>query len=195
MNNYNKAWNIYFDVPEQIHDSAKTARSQIPRVAKYIQTLNIEKNIKVFDIGCGKHNSLFKNFLEELGFSYYGVDPFNKSKSDNENAIKICGGSQSDIVCINNVFNVIKEKEIWLSILEQAKDAMSKNGMLLIQVYEGTMTKSEKEMGITKLSPIETRDGWQNRFKIEEYLETVKAIFPNAEIIKSKYGKFIISHS
>jgi hypothetical protein len=192
-NNYNEVWDVYFNCPEQMHDSAKTARNQIPRVAKYIRYLNLEKNSKVFDIGCGKHNALFKGFVEDLGLDYYGVDPFNKSKEENNYAIQVCGNKSANVVCINNVLNVIKEQEIWISILKQANNAISENGLLLIQVYEGTKTKSEKEMGIKTLEPIETRDGWQNRMKIEEYLDVVTKIFPNAKIINTKFGKFISS--
>ncbi len=191
---YNSVWSVYFESNNQTHDSAKTARNQIPRVAKYIASLELPESSIVLDIGCGNHNSLFEKYIVDNGLKYYGIDPFNKSSENNTNAINVCSEGKTDLVCINNVFNVIQEKFIWNSILFQAKNALSENGKLVIQVYEGVPTKEEKEKGIKELKPIQTRDGWQNRFKIKEYLSEVKKVFSNAEIISTKNGKFIIAN-
>lgn len=190
--NKNKVWSVYFEETNQIHDSAKTARNQVPRVAKYIESLNLPQSSIVLDIGCGKHNNLFEQYILDIGLQYYGIDPFNKSMKINLHAIDICAEGKSDLVCINNVFNVIKEKHIWHSILLQAKNALKENGHLIIQVYEGVQTKEERENKIKDLKPIQTRDGWQNRLKIEKYLVEVQSVFPSAKVISSKNGKFII---
>lgn len=187
-------WGSYLDETSQVHDSAKTARQQLPRVAKYIGNMQLNKDSTILDIGCGKFNSRIKDFIENIEQKYYGIDPFNKDRNENLNVIKKCMNGNADIICINNVFNVIKEKEIWNNILLQAKNALCpQNGVLLIQVYEGVPNKKEKENNINKLTPIKTRDGWQNRMKIEVYLEFVKSVFSNAKIINTKLsGKLII---
>ena len=156
--------------------------------------MQLDKKSIILDIGCGKFNSRIKDYIENKKHIYYGIDPFNKDKNENLSVIKKCMNGNADIICINNVFNVIKEKEIWQNILLQAKNALCpQNGIVLIQIYEGVLNKSEKDNNINKLTPIKTRDGWQNRMKAEVYLDFIKNVFGNAKIINTKLsGKLII---
>ena len=53
--------------------------------------------------------------------------------------------------------------------------------------------KKEKKEGVMKKTPIETRYGWQNRMKTEEYLESVNSLFDYCHIENNKRGKIIIA--
>jgi hypothetical protein len=57
-------------------------------------------------------------------------------------------------------------------VLEQAKDAVKEKGKVYISVYEGDRTGNGRP----------TSKGWQRNQKIEDYLETVKQVFPEARI-------------
>ena len=72
-------------------------------------------------------------------------------------------------------------------------------GLLLIIVYEGEKTKEErnveKDTGakIKNLTPIKTRDGWQNRMKAEDYLTEIKDVFPNTILVSKNGSKMLVS--
>lgn len=183
----------------QSFTSKKTARCQIPKSIKIIRNLNFQKNQKLLDIGCGSSNFLYKKEVESIGLKYYGCDPFNKLQSENLKSISACNNGNAHIVTLNNVLNTIKEKNIWIEILNQAKMAVNKdNGKVLILTYEGAKLseelKKEIETGkkMKKLMPTETRDGWQNRMKTEEYLPYVNEVFPEARIYRNNGVKIII---
>ena len=174
-----ECWNSYYE-PETINQtisSASTSRSQLPRTAKFIQNFNLQrKGETLLDIGCGHKNEKFIEFLNNLGFDYYGCDLFNQPANVNHKAIEHCKNGNADIITINNVFNTIKEDEIIISLLEQAKNALNnEHGILNILTYEGEKNKNDKKLEEEAgkklpLQPIETRDGYQRRQKTEEYM-------------------------
>lgn len=43
------------------------------------------------------------------------------------------------------------------------------------------------------MTPIKTRDGWQNRMKTAEYLPEVEKVFPNSKLISIPNGKAIVA--
>jgi len=195
-------WDIYLENKIiQSESSAKTARLQSPRSIKLIEEFGINKDYKkLLDIGCGSGNSINKEAIESMGMSYEGCDPFNKSKVENLKALKSRWGEQTDVVTLNNVLNTIPEENARKSVLRQAKDAMRVDkGLLLIIVYEGEKTKEErnveKDTGakIKNLTPIKTRDGWQNRMKAEDYLTEIKDVFPNTILVSKNGSKMLVS--
>jgi hypothetical protein len=191
-----KTWGVYFNDVNQKYTSHKTARFQIPRVIHKIKSLNPKflTNKKLLDIGCGNGNEKFKKEIENLNVDYYGCDPFNQTFENNINSIFCNMKGQADFVTLNNVLNTIKEKDVWYSILKQAKDSLNvTSGILFIIIYEGVLTKKEKNEGVIKKTPIETKCGWQNRMKTEEYLESVNSIFDYCYIENNKRGKIIIA--
>jgi hypothetical protein len=199
-------WATYLnqEVKEIIQEitSKKTARIQKPRTLKMIGQMGLnDKDLTLLDIGCGIGSDVFSTELESLNknITYNGCDPFNKTKNENLKSILACAGGKSDIVTINNVLNTIPEAEVWESILNQAKDAVNENsGVVMIIVYEGEKNSiekaKEKEIGEKiPLTPIKTRDGWQNRMKTEKYMDKISSVFPNTELIKTSAGKVILA--
>jgi hypothetical protein len=195
----NDIW-LEYKIPsthKQEYTSKNTARMQMPRVFRLLDTLRKEcLGNRLLDIGCGNKNQLFKASVEKLGFLYFGCDLFNKSKSENLQAIKYRANGQSDVVVLSNVLNTIKEEEVRLRVLRQCENALApRKSLLIISVYEGALTSLEKieNKPVNELTPIKTRDGWQNRFKTERYLEQITSVFPNTLLLKTQFGKFVLS--
>ncbi|UKA05029.1 class I SAM-dependent methyltransferase [Photobacterium damselae] len=186
---------------EQEFSSRKTSRKQIPRTAHILKHSNLIKNGTVMlDLGCGKFKELMHEFVRSFGGLYYGVDPYNVSHLENLESLSACAGGKSDVVTISNVLNVIKEESIQSQIIHQAYDALKVGGTLVVVIYEGVKTKHEKEndeqSGVkSKMTPIITRDGYQQRKETLEYLPIIQRYFPTAQMknISKNGGKAIIA--
>lgn len=192
-----KEWSVYLsEETGQEITSAKTARMQRPRTFKVIESLNFEKGSILLDVGCGNGNAIYQEAIESIGLDYNGCDPFNKSTKENMNSIKKCMNGKTDIVTLNNVLNTVSQEEIRNSILKQCKNALNKEtGLLFVLIYEGTLSKQEKDSGMTlkTMTPKKTRDGWQNRWKTEKYFEEVSSVFENVKIVTLKNVKVIMA--
>lgn len=196
----NDIWGVYTgeDMVQSI-SSAGTARLQMPRTYQIIKELDIQKEgALLLDIGCGNGNERFASELAVFGVDYNGCDPFNKSQLENIDSISKCANGKSDIVTLNNVLNTIPEKKVWIDILNQAKDAANDDGLVMILIYEGEKLSSEKRIeketgNKIDLFPIKTRDGWQNRMKAKEYMDTIKSVFKNSKLINTNSGKIILA--
>lgn len=196
-------WDTYYDkeLSNQEITSASTARLQRPRTLKVMREANlIEQGNILLDVGCGSGNKYFKEENIDMGFDYNGCDPFNQSKEKNLESIEKCMNSNSNIVTLNNVLNTIKEKDVRLSILSQCENALNEeNGVLLILIYEGSKTVSEKRIELEtmiklkELSPLKTRDGWQNRSPISSYLSEVEQVFDFVKLISVNGVKLIVA--
>lgn len=200
-NTIDQVWDIYTQNNiEQSVSSAKTARIQIPRSYKFIEEQKLNENKPILlDIGCGIGNKEFSEKLNNLGVQYHGCDPFNQTQENNLKSIKTCMNGKADLVTLNSVLNTIPEKEVWNGILKQAENALNpETGLLTVVIYEGEKLSSEKkrekeeEIKI-EMTPIKTRDGWQNRMKTAEYLPEVKKVFPNSRLISIPNGKAIVA--
>jgi 2-polyprenyl-3-methyl-5-hydroxy-6-metoxy-1,4-benzoquinol methylase len=198
--NIPKEWELYVHENfEQSVSSAKTARVQIPRSFNFIEAKLNHNNPILLDIGCGVGNKIFSEKLESIGVNYNGCDPFNQSNEYNLKSINTCMNGQADIVTLNSVLNTIPEPQVWNSILLQAHNALKENtGILSVIIYEGDKTAQERKEELakgvkTELTPIKTRDGWQNRMKTAEYLPEIRKIFPNSEVVTLQNGKAIVA--
>lgn len=166
-------------------DSKKTARNQLPKIRHALSALDFGDvaRPRVFDIGCGKP-AKFRLWCEDNGFAYFGYDPHNQTRLTNEVCLEIVKRHPPHVVTISNVLNVVKERDDRIAILKQADEALKNGGFVLITVYEGDGKK--KGAG-------ETRDGWQNRWPLEFYLDECEEVFGGTYVtVERKNGvKFI----
>jgi hypothetical protein len=133
------------------------------------------------DIGGGRHDKVIEA-LAEHGVENRIIDPFNRSKEYNQENLdktKMEGGA--DTATASNVLNVIKEKENRNTVIRQLHDILKPDGTAIISIYEGN--KSGKG------APTQKGESWQNNLKAVEYLDEVKAVFPEAKVV----GSFIIA--
>ena len=161
--------------PNQNISSAGTSiNSSKPAEAftKLLKKDAFKKGSKNLDIGGGKFDNVNTLLKDKAGATNVVYDPFNRTKAHNAKVVKKMAGGRSDTVTINNTLNVIEDTPNQIRVLEQAKDAVKKDGKVYISVYEGDRTGTGRP----------TSKGWQRHQKVEDYLETVKQVFPNARI-------------
>jgi hypothetical protein len=124
------------------------------------------------DVGGGKFDNAVK-FLESQGVEGHVYDPFNRTEEHNKEVMARAGKEQSDTASLFNVLNVIREPEYRRSALETAHGSLKPGGRLFVSVYEGDRSRKGRK---TK------SDAWQNNLPLQDYLEEIKQLFPDAVI-------------
>lgn len=170
--NTNSVWNE----PTQAITSADTSINSSKLPAAFTQ-LNKEGAFKKgsvnIDIGGGRFNNA-DDLLQKSDATNLVYDPFNRTKAHNANVVDAVSGGNADTATINNVLNVIDGEANQLKVLNQAKDAVKKDGEVFISVYQGVGD------GVGKT----TSKGFQQNKKTKDYLELVREVFPDAELKK-----------
>lgn len=140
----------------------------MPKTIKKIEHL-LQSGQKWADIGGGKFNNVKQHF-ESLGVDLFIYDPFNRTKEHNEYIVNNIANSQCDGVMINNVLNVILEKENRKQVINQAFDCLKPGGIAYFKIYEGNCS------GITKTATNNSASAQLNQ-PTYFYLEEIQEIF------------------
>ena len=163
-----------WDDPIQAITSADTSVNK-SNTAEAFTTLTKEKAFKKgsvnIDIGGGKFDNA-DELLQKSDATNLVYDPFNRTKAHNANVVNEVAGGNADTATLNNVLNVIDGEANQLKALNQAKDAVKKDGEIFISVYKG------KGDGVGRV----TSKGYQQDKKAEDYLDLVRKVFPNATL-------------
>jgi len=167
----------YYLKEDQEFSSAKTSIPQVAELHKRLFNSGVYQDGQIIlDWGGGAFNRA-KDFVEsqkDVKFLIY--DPFNRDESHNKESLNIVsqhGGA--DIITLANVLNVIKEREIRISVLKDLKKYLK--GKLYISVYSAARNKDYKETEDWVGQP--TIKGWQNAQPIVFYIPEVKEVFSN----------------
>lgn len=126
------------------------------------------KYTTIFDYGCGRYDENM-NFATENDFVWFGVDPYNRSVEWNKaniNEMKTWGDAP-DIIMLNNVLNVVKEKFVIEHIVGQVYNYAGENTDVYITIYEGDKS------GIGKV----TSKGYQRNEKLINYRDYICKFF------------------
>lgn len=163
-------------MPIPKHVSAKTCIKQIPAGFRIVDKyFGWKPNTINLDIGGGKYE-LMTEALKEKGVDNLVFDPYNRTQKHNEDVLKACRLFGANTVTIFNVLNVIEEYEMQINVLNLALEAVRDSGIVFVR---STYMNPNKVSGITKSGT------FQHYLTMNEYLEIVKKVFPNAEL---KYG-------
>jgi hypothetical protein len=161
---------------KQEYTSAKSCVKQIPAGFKIIDKYFGWKPLTInLDIGGGKYD-LMTDALKEKRVTNLIFDPYNRSQKHNDDILLICDYAIIDTVTIFNVLNVIKEYEIQINVLNLALGSLKDGGMVFVR---STYMNPNKASGVTKSGT------FQHYLTMNQYLELVGKVFPNAEL---KYG-------
>lgn len=155
----------------QKYSSQLTSINTIPSVFK---NKIIDDYDAILDYGGGKYNTT-TDFLSKKGIENLVYDPFNRTELHNLyvlNRIMELDGVPCSVCA--NVLCVIYEDNVIIDILKNLYHHTKKDGLILIQIYEGDKT------GIGK----ETSKGYQRNQKTAEYLSLVYKVFPKTNVVR-----------
>ena len=164
---------------KQIYTSENTSTNVINGIYKKIVG-QYPKFTTILDYGCGRYDSNM-NFATENDFVWFGVDPYNRSVEWNKaniNEMKTWGDAP-DIIMLNNVLNVVKEKFIIEHIVRQVYNYAGENTDVYITIYEGDKS------GIGKV----TSKGYQRNEKVNNYIDYISEWFDVVEKVGSNILK------
>lgn len=122
------------------------------------------------DLGGGAYDT-GTEYLKQFGVKNLVFDPYNRSFAHNLEVMDELLDFPVDSCTISNVLNVIREREIRIRTLSEAKSVMRKGAYCYISVYDGDRT------GVGRV----TRKGWQENRPIITYLPEVLEVFRWAE--------------
>lgn len=160
----------------QEYTSAKSSIKQVPAGFKLIDKhFGWKPNTINFDIGGGKYD-LFTKKLSDKNITNLVYDPYNRTSEHNDRVISIVRSFGADTVTIFNVLNVIKEYEMQINVLNLALDVLKSGGGIFVK---STYMNPNKTSGVTKSGT------FQHYLTMNNYLNMVRVVFPNAE---KKYG-------
>lgn len=128
-------WNFKDVKQDFTSENTSINSNQMPKTIKKIEPL-LKSGQKWADIGGGKFDNI-KNHLSTFGVDVFIYDPFNRSAQHNHDVVQHISHGQCDGVMVNNVLNVILEKENREKVIAQAFDCLKENGIAYFKIYEG----------------------------------------------------------
>lgn len=164
----------FIGLAEVIKQEFSSAKTSIKQVAAGFKKIDWKPGTVNLDWGGGRFD-LATEYLKQFGVTNYVYDPFNRSAGENAAALK----SKPDTLTCFNVFNVIKEDQIILDILEQWKKFHLTSGSIYITAYEGDRSGEGRQ----------TSAGFQRNAKTKDYLPLIQEVFPSASF---KSGMIVI---
>lgn len=178
-----KIWN-YKDI-EQQYDSKLTSinSSQLPKTVKFVEPL-LKSGEQWLDIGGGRFDNSI-DYFKKLEVELLVYDPFNRTHEHNAKVVTFISHRKCDGVMVNNVLNVIAEKENRKHVIEQAYQSLKENGFAFFLTYQGDKSGISKITKQTKKS-----NCFQMNQKTIYYLDEIKSIF--GENVHKK-GDYIIA--
>ena len=167
-----------FEVSEQEFSSAETANGNakanggLGRVPALFTKIKYPAKGLVFDYGCGKESTVqqITNYLKSQNIDYAGYDKFNRSASENSEALKkVRAAGGADIATSANVLNVIKEKDVRVNeVIRNMYKLLKSGGVAYFDVYSDKKKEGPKQTG---------KDKWQEFRGIDTYVDEVAEIF------------------
>ena len=124
-----------------------------------------KKGATNLDLGGGQNNTA-TNYLAKHGVTNLVYDP-RRSSMHNEHVLKYVAASPVDTVTVNNVLNVIQEKEARLTVIKLAAKVLKPEGSAYFLIYEGNKSAAG----------CATRFCWQNNLVTDAYLPEIAIHF------------------
>ena len=153
---------------QQLITSAATSLNQIAATYRKVQFHPGSINL---DYGGGKYD-LASEYLAGFLVENIVYDPFNRSIAHNLHArYAICKNNGADSVSVNNVLNVIAEKNTVEDIIWQCSGALKPDGKCYFLIHEGAGDNLGKA----------TSKGWQRNEKTSAYIPEILKHFDKVE--------------
>ena len=129
-------------------------------------------DLQVLDYGCGKFDNT-KHFIENIGGSWYGYDPYNRTEAENME----CKDRWFNCIICSNVLNVLSDTRLVYDVLRNIFDYIwYSRQKVFITVYEGDKS------GVGKMTK---DDCYQRNERTAEYLYMVQKVLGDNYVIKN----------
>lgn len=161
--------------------SERTAINHIPAMIRRIAWQAGSIN---FDIGGGPYNTVTSYLQKGLGVTNLVYDPFNRTDSENEDALKRVNANAADTCTIVNVLNVIREDDAKVAVLQLARLFTKSGGSIYVGIHEGN------RFGTGAV----TTKGWQENKKRDQYYKYLREVWPADNITFIKHG-FVVENT
>lgn len=168
-------WN-YGQIKQQ-HNSKKTSinSTQMPKSIRLLDGMFL-KGQKWADIGGGRFDNV-KEHLSHKDVELLIYDPFNRNAQYNEQTVLNIANGKCDGVMVNNVLNVIEEKNNRKQVIEQAYNAVKEGSLAFFLVYEGDKS------GLSKITHTGENSSFQLHQPTKFYLEEIKEVFGDNVVV------------
>lgn len=183
LSNFVEPDKTIWSTPQQEISSADTSINE-KRLPETFTKVPFEKGTRNADIGGGRYDNGTEH-LASKGVENVIWDPFNRTEEHNKEALQKIADGQADTATVNNVLNVIKEKENREAVIRQAADAIKDDGTAYFLIHEGDRSGNSR---VTKSKGGEPKS-WQEHRKADSYIDEVEKHFGNVD----KKGNLLIA--
>lgn len=176
------------DAP-QTDTSEDTSLNQVPAS---MTNFTFRPTDRVLDWGGGRYDAA-RLFMQDAypGLKMFVYDPFNRTKSYNEEVLKQFDGNPATVVTVNNVLNVINSERSQREVVSESKKYLAPDGVAIFTIYEGDrsgigeVTKEIKDDAGTEIST----SSWQNNLEAAEYVPMIEDYYKYV----TRVGNFILA--
>ena len=170
---------------KQEYTSEDTSQNQTPSTFTFYK---FSPDDRILDWGGGKYDTAKKTMEHTYpGIKFEVVDKFNRTDAHNDRIKAEYKEEPANILTINNVLNVIKEKEAREDLLRESKEYLAPDGVAYILIHPDDGKGNSR---VTKASKDPSKSSWQNAQKVDWYLDEVRQFYKYAE---PRAGKYIIA--
>ena len=155
----------------------KSDKTSVRKVSAVYTNYEFEKGAIVFDYGCGRFFEDTINFMKSYNVHMIGYDPYNRTKQENDKALKEVKAVKPQYIVCSCVLNVIMENEIIKNILTHIQEIAGEETKVIFNIYQGDRTRNGKV----------TSCGYQRNEPTRDYVKLIEEFF---EVSKIK-GQFI----
>ena len=151
-------------------------RTSIAQVAagikKSIKMGLVESGMFTVDVGGGKYDYGTKYF-QDYGITNFVYDPYARGYIHNKKVLdEICHRGGADAAFLNNVLNVMPNRNERKDVVKFSYDLLKPGGVLIITTYEGNRS------GIGKAKEYKTGWTWQENRPTTDYKEEIRETLP-----------------
>ena len=173
----------------QTDTSEDTSLNQVPAS---MTNFKFKPTDRVLDWGGGRYDAA-RLFMQDAypGLEMFVYDPFNRTKSYNDEVLKRFQNDPATVVTVNNVLNVINSEKSQREVISESKRYLAPDGVAIFTIYEGDrsgigeITKEVKDDDGTEIST----SSWQNNLEAAEYVPMISDYYKYVD----RVGNFILA--
>ena len=167
-------------VAENIETPFTPERTSIAQVAagikKAIKMGMVKSGMFTIDVGGGKYDH-GTEYLQNYGITNFVYDPYARGYIHNKKVLdEICHRGGADAAFLNNVLNVMPNRNERKDVVKFSYDLLKPGGVLIITTYEGNRS------GIGRAKEYKNGWTWQENRLTTDYKEEIWEALPGSHV-------------